>query len=224
LSHAVRALRERVADEGDMEARDWGAVVILLITIALWVGVSDRIGLGTAAMIGVSLYLISGIARWEDLSGNINWGVILIYASAISLGVTMKATGAADWLARELLLLLGAVGVHGGLLLFLSIAVITMAVAMVISSGATVGLIGPVALQMAHQSGTNVVAAGLVTAVASAATFTSTLGSPACRIVYSAGQLRRADFLRAGWKMNLAALGLVVLTAAMYWESAGSGP
>ena len=69
-----------------MHGRDWLTVAIFCLTLMMWVFASGRIGLGTPALIGVSLYLIAGMVDWEDLSAKVNWGVFLIYASTISLG------------------------------------------------------------------------------------------------------------------------------------------
>jgi solute carrier family 13 (sodium-dependent dicarboxylate transporter), member 2/3/5 len=218
LTHSIEQLRIRVAQEGTMNARDNWTVVIFLITVVLWISVSDQIGLGTTAMIGVALYLISGIARWEDYSRGINWGIIVIYAGAISLGIAMRDTGAAGWVAQILLQWVEPLGLHGGIGLLFFVALLTMSLATVMSSGATVGLLAPITLHMAELSGTSIVAAGLVTAAASAFTYMTTMGSPACGMVYSSGQLRRGDFLKAGWKMNMASLSLLLLIAFAYWS------
>jgi len=218
LAPSIERLESRVAEEGSMSARDIWTVVIFLITVVLWISVSDRIGLGTTAMVGVALYLISGIARWEDYSRGINWGVIFIYAGAISLGIAMRDTGAAGWMAQVLLHAVEPLGLHGGLGLLFFIALITMSLATVMSSGATVGLLAPITLHMADLSGSSIVEAGLVTAAASAFTFMTTIGSPACGMVYSSGHLTRTDFVKAGWKMNAASVGLMLLIALGYWS------
>lgn len=44
------------------------------------------------------------------------------------------------------------------------------------------------------------------------------IGSPACGMVYSSGDLRRADFIKAGWRMNAVSLGLLLLIALGYWR------
>jgi sodium-dependent dicarboxylate transporter 2/3/5 len=188
-----------------------------LVTVILWITVSDQIGLGTTAMIGVALYLMSGIAHWEDYSRGINWGVIVVYAGAISLGIAMRDTGAANWTAQWVLRGVEPLGLHGGIPMLFFVALLTMALASVMSSGATVGLLAPVTLHMADLSGTSIVATGLVTAVASAFTYMTPIGSPACGMVYSSGYLKRADFIKAGWKMNVVSLGVLMLLAFGYW-------
>lgn len=221
LSRSIAHLKSRVAEEGAMKVQDWFTVGIFALTVFLWVTVSDQIGLGTTAMIGVGLYLMFGIARWEDYSRGINWGVIFIYAGAISLGITMKDTGAAEWLAQSVLNGLVPFGITGGIPLLIVIAFSTMAFAMVLSSGATVGLLAPITLQMAYMTGTSVIAAGLITAVASAFTFMTAFGSPACNMVYSSGLVQRLDFLKAGWKMSLLSVFILFGVLMNYWRLLG---
>jgi sodium-dependent dicarboxylate transporter 2/3/5 len=218
LSRSIEELRGRVAEEGTVTARDGWTVIIFFFTVFLWITMSDQIGLGTTAMIGVALYLMTGIAHWEDFSRGINWGVIFIYAGAISIGIAMRDTGAANWTAQWVLRGIEPLGLHGGIPMLFFVALLTMALASVMSSGATVGLLAPITLHMADLSGTSIVATGLVTAVASAFTFMTTIGSPACGMVYSSGYLKRADFVKAGWKMNVVSLGILLLVAFGYWR------
>ncbi|HEY5648909.1 MAG TPA: DASS family sodium-coupled anion symporter [Nitrospiria bacterium] len=221
LSRSIEHLKDRVSEEGTMKVQDWFTVGVFSLTVLLWVTVSDRIGLGTTAMIGVGLYLMSGIARWEDYSRGINWGVIFIYAGAISLGITMKDTGAAQWVAQSVLNALVPFGIDGGIPLLFFMALFTMAVATVLSSGATVGLLAPVTLHMADMTGTSVIAAGLITAVASAFTFMTVFGSPACNMVYSSGLVQRLDFFKAGWKMSLVSIMILFGVLMNYWRLMG---
>ncbi|HEY4485626.1 MAG TPA: SLC13 family permease, partial [Nitrospiria bacterium] len=221
LSASIERLKERVAEEGILSAREVWTVIIFLFTVGLWITVSDRLGLGTVAMIGVALYLMFGMVSWEELSRGINWGVIFIYAGAISLGVTMRGTGAAQWAAGALLAFVEPLGLDSGIPLLLLVALLTMAVASVLSSGATVGLLAPVTLHMAELSGTSVTAAGLVTAAAAAFGYMTPLGSPACGMVYGSGHLQRADFWKAGWRMSLVSLALLMFMAAGYWHWLG---
>ena len=51
---------------------------------------------------GALLFLVTGLVRWEDINSGVNWGVVLLYAAAVSLGVEMKATGAAEWVASSM--------------------------------------------------------------------------------------------------------------------------
>ena len=53
---------------------------------------------------GAAAFLVLGLVRWEDINSGVNWGVVLLYAAAISLGVEMKETGAAEWVASSVIM------------------------------------------------------------------------------------------------------------------------
>ncbi len=99
LGPAVKKLKEQVGDEGALQGRHYLAMSLFLLTLVGWVGFSSQVGMGTIAILGAALFLVTGLVRWEDLNSGVNWGVVLLYAAAISLGVQMRDTGAAAWVA-----------------------------------------------------------------------------------------------------------------------------
>ncbi|MGI9406076.1 MAG: SLC13 family permease, partial [Hyphomicrobiaceae bacterium] len=95
MSRAVVKLRQQIEAEGPMKATDWVTVVLFMIVLVGWVGYSDVLGLGIVAILGAIAFLVMGLVRWEEINTGVNWGVVLLYAAAISLGVQMKETGGA---------------------------------------------------------------------------------------------------------------------------------
>ena len=90
LSRAVVKLRRQVEAEGSMKTPDWMAVVLFIGVLIGWIFYSDRIGMGTVAIMGATAFLIIGLVRWEDINIGVNWGVDLLYAAAISMGLQLK--------------------------------------------------------------------------------------------------------------------------------------
>lgn len=110
LSRAVAKLRQQIIVEGPMKGGDWLSIVFFLMILAGWVMLSGEYGMGTVAVMGAALFLIAGLVKWEDINTGVNWGVVLLYAAAISLGVQMKDTGAALWIAENFLAMLAPWG------------------------------------------------------------------------------------------------------------------
>lgn len=217
MERPVYLLRQQVAREGRMKPVDWLTVGIFLFTLLLWITMSSHIGMGIIALIGVSLYLATGIVRWEDINSGVNWGVVLLYAAAISLGVGMSETGAAAWLAGKLLAGMEILGLESGLSLLAVVVILTTAVSNTMSPGPAVAILGPIFLDMARLSNTSLLAVGFATAVASSFGYLTVVGSPARTIIYGSGYLRTADYWTAGWKMTLASMVIVMLMAGLYW-------
>ncbi|VAX31145.1 hypothetical protein MNBD_NITROSPIRAE01-1060 [hydrothermal vent metagenome] len=221
LSPAVAALKEKVAKSGKMSQKEWLTIIIFLFTVLMWMTISDTIGLGITALIGALLFLTMGIVKWEDLNNNVNWGTILIYGGAISLGIMMKRTGVAEWLSHSFLTWLEPTGIRSGLPLLAVMSFITILMAMVMSSGATVGILGPITLNIASLSGTSVIAAGFITVISSSFCFLTAVASPACNIIYGSGYLKKSDFLKAGWKLIILSFIVIQLISVGYWRLLG---
>lgn len=218
LSPAITALREKIREEGKMTPKDWTSVVLFALTVVMWITVSDRIGLGIPALIGVSLFIIAGLTRWEDINNGVNWGVILIYGGTISLGIAMKNTGAAQWLAQSLLDVLTPLGLNEGIPLLFTICLLTTAMTSIVATGATVGILGPVVLDMAKLTGTSIVTAGMITAISSSFSYLTVFSSPAGNIIYGSGFIKPRDFFKVGWKMVFISVAMVLIFASTYWR------
>jgi len=218
LTPALTELRRQVEEEGPMSGQAWLAIFLFALTLVGWITISGKIGMGTVALIGVCLYLSLGLVKWEDISINVNWGVVLLYGAAISLGVQMKDSGAAEWVAKTTLDLLAPLGAGHGIGLVAAVSGLTTLMTNTMSNGAAVAVLGPITLNMAQHSGDSPVAIGLVTAVSSAFAYFTVVGTPACTIVYASGYLKTTDFLRVGWRMFLASFILILLMSQVYWS------
>lgn len=218
LSPAVATLKKKVAESGPISPKEWLAIGIFIFTVLMWMTISDTIGLGITALIGTLLFLVAGVVKWEDLNNNVNWGTILIYGGAISLGIMMKRTGVAEWLSQSFLQWVAPFGLDQGFPLLVAISFITILMATVMSSGATVGILGPITLNVASLSGTSVIAAGFVTVISSSFCFLTTVASPACNIIYGSGYLKKSDYFKAGWKLVLVSFILIQIIGIGYWR------
>ena len=221
LSRAVVRLRKQVEDEGPMSSADWVSVVIFFAIVFGWIFVSDSVGMGTIAILGATAFLVAGLVRWEDINSGVNWGVVLLYGAAISLGVEMKQTGAAVWVATHFLELLTPIGGNEGFGLWAAVSVLTTAVTNMMSNGAAVAVLGPVVLKMAVVAQESPIVIGFITAISSAFAYLTVVGTPACTIVYASGYLKTTDFLAVGWKMALASTILMLVAASIYWPFLG---
>lgn len=225
LTEAVSALKLDLTKHGKMTGKQWLVAAIMLLMIFMWI--TDKsvtasilgfpLGLGGVAMTGTVLYMILGLTSWADYEKNVSWGVIILYAGAISLGSVFKASGAAKWLADSLIGLLGQMGIESGLPLVILIALIGALMTNLMSAGATVAVIGPVVLEMAVSSGTNPILVGVGLAIATSMAFWLVIGTPASSIVYSAGMLDAKDFIRMATFAWPAALIIMILMISFYW-------
>ncbi len=221
LTRAIAKLRNMVDREGPMTPANWLAILLFVLILIGWVFFSQNVGMGTIAILGAAAFLVAGLVRWEDVNSGVNWGVVLLYAAAISLGVQMKNTGAAEWIALNVIHLLSTVGADTGYGLWVAISVLTTGVTNTMSNGAAVAVLGPIVLNAATVAGENPIIIGFITAVSSAFAYLTVVGTPACTIVYAAGYLKPADFLKVGWRMASASTIILLVVAALYWPLLG---
>mgnify|MGYP002525808192 FL=1 len=159
------------------------------------------------------MYLAFGLVDWSDLNRNTNWGVILLFGAAISIGIQINDTGLAKWIAG------GAMdGLHfvagDSPLLQITVAILLSAILTnFLSNAAAVAVIGPIALNM----GGDPIIMGLAAALASAFAFLTVVASPTCMIIHSSGLVKRGDFLKAGGKLFIMSIIVLMLVSQLLW-------
>ncbi len=221
ITRAVVKLRAQLETQGSMSTGDWGAILIFAATLIGWIMFSDTLGLGTVAISGAIAFLVFGLVQWEDINSNVNWGVVLLYGAAISLGVQMKETGAAMWLADNFLEILAPLGADSGVSLWLGVSALTTLVTNTMSNGAAVAVLGPITLNLASSAGESPLLMGYITSISSAFAYLTVIGTPACTIVYASGYLKPSDFLKVGWRMVIMSTAVLMFSAYFYWPLLG---
>lgn len=213
LDSAVRKLKIKVTKSGKMTVNQILAIGIFIIVFLGWVFLSSKIGLGIVALIGVFLYLAFGLIEWQDINRNTNWGVILLFGAAISLGIQMKETGAAEWVATQSINSMKLVIDNLEFMQWFISVFLTGLLTNFLSNAATVAVLGPVVLDM----GGNPVILGISTSIASAFAYLTIVASPTCMIIHSSGLVKSSDYLKAGWKLFVISILLLFLISKLYW-------
>ena len=225
LTKAVTVLKADLQKHGKMTRQQWLVVAVMLLVVFLWI--TDKslvksvfgfsLGLGGIAITGAVLYMLLGLTTWKDYEEGVSWGVVVLYAGAISLGSVFKATGAAGWLANTIMTIVEPLGMNSGVPLIILVVIVGASLTNLMSAGATVAVIGPVILGMAEASGTNPLIIGIVLAIATSAAFWLVIGTPASSICYSSGLLESKDFIRGGTLAWPVALVVMIAMVLLYW-------
>ena len=213
MDSAVRKLKVQVAKTGDLTVNQFMAIGIFLLVFVGWVFLSPFIGLGIVALSGVFLYLSFGLIEWQEINRNTNWGVILLFGSAISLGIQMKETGAALWVAEGTLHYLEIIFQDVAVVRWFVSVVITGILTNLLSNAATVAVLGLIVLDM----GGNPLITGIMTSIASSFAYLTIVASPTCMIIHSTGLITSSDYLKAGWKLFIISVVLLLLISMFYW-------
>ena len=215
MDSAVRKLKVKVTKKGSFTANQITAIVIFLIVFLGWIFLSPSFGLGIIALSGVFLYLSFGLIEWQEINKNTNWGVILLFGAAISLGTQIKETEAGLWLANLTLKYMGFIFNDQNIIIGFVSVVLTSILTNLLSSAATVAILGPIVLDM---GGTPIIT-GVMTSIASAFSYLTIIASPTCMIIHSTGLISSTDYFKAGWKLYLFSIMMLYLVSRFYWPT-----
>ena len=213
LDTGIRRLKTQVAKSDTITPQKITALIIFFLVFLGWVFLSEKVGLGIIALSGVVLYLITGCVTWDDLHKHVNWGVILLFGATISMGAQINHTGAAEWLANNVIKIGGELMVSIPIFTDGLVILLTTLLANVLSSSATVAVLGPITLNLPGDT----IHIGLVMAISSAFGYFTAVAAPACTIIYASGLVKAKDFLKVGWKMGLASIIILMIYANTYW-------
>jgi di/tricarboxylate transporter len=191
----------------------WIALGFFLVSMGL--ALFTELDLSVAMMTGAIGMLLSGVLNMDEAYKGINWKTIFVTACLIPLGWSMDSTGAAAWLAQEMLALSNGAPQWS---LQLAIAVLTLLFSQVMSNvGATVMMV-PIAISVAIATGGNPAAYALIVAVSSSNTFLMSSGHPALMMIAGPGGYRSADFLRVGLPLTLVLLVVTLVSVNLLYR------
>tara|TARA_B000000441_G_C21746023_1_gene357804 strand:+ start:732 stop:2147 length:1416 start_codon:yes stop_codon:yes gene_type:complete len=213
MDSSVRKLKVKVAKTGKLTANQIMAIIIFILVFLGWIFLSPIIGLGIVALSGVFLYLSFGLVEWQEINRNTNWGVILLFGSAISIVIQMKETGAALWVAEETLYYLEVIFQDIAVVRWFVSVIVTGILTNLLSNAATVAVLGPIILDM----GGDPIIMGIMTSIASAFAYLTVVASPTCMIIHSTGLISSSDYFKAGWKLFIISVIVLLMVSTFYW-------
>ena len=224
----ARIVKKEAKRIGPMTRSEYITAAVLAGVVVLWVTASGTLGMGGPVMIGLVVLAMFRIISWPDING-ISWDVVALYAAACAMGKGLATTGAAIWIANSFMSALPDF-MQSGEGLCIAVSLFTGTLTNIMSDGATVSAIGPVAVATARISGTHPWMVGFATAFASSFANLLIIGTPNNAIAYSLAKdpetgeqlVTLGDFLKHGIVISLLAF-LVLWGWAFfgYWRWIG---
>ena len=222
-SEVVKAEVARMPKFGGREAL---MATILVALVIAWIVLGEHAGLGGPTLYAVMAMFLCRIVTWEDLQEGVAFDVVGLYAAACAMGVGLKFTGGALWLANSFVNLLPDVLTKGdGLVVGVSLLTGTMTNFM--SDGATVAALGPIVLPMATLANVSVWKVGLITSFSSSFANFLVVGTPNNAICFGMGRdpetgerlLDVMDFIKYGVPVTILAWLVLWFWAVFgYWR------
>jgi di/tricarboxylate transporter len=126
----------------------------------------------------------------------------------------MERTGTADFLAGEIVRVMGSSSPH---LLLTGFFVLTVLLTQPMSNQAAAVVIIPVALRTATQLDLDPRSFAVMIAVAASCSYMTPL-EPSCLMVYGPGRYRFADFLKVGSLLTVIIYIIAIILVPLFWN------
>ena len=221
LKEVHKKLASEIKNLGPISSEEKTVTYILAGTVLAWViipSLFSYIGLAVIAILGGIFMFFSGSVTWRDIEKRVPWGIVLLYGGAITLGVGMLKTGAAEWLANNLLSISG----NNPVVIIFLLMLLTVLFTNVMSNTAAVAMILPIGAGFAQVLGFGTpLLTSMVIALAGGLAFALVVATPANAITYSAGYYSTKDLLRTGLLANLICILILFIVAISYWHVIG---
>jgi di/tricarboxylate transporter len=187
------------------------SLIMLGVVVSVMLGYAP---IAVAAVVGGSIMVLTGCLNMEQAYRAIDWRAIFLIAGMLPLGTAMQESGAASYLASQVMILLGDAGpwpVIGGLYFITALAT------MIIPTAALVVLMSPIVLSAMGDLGLAPETAMMAIAMAASASFTSPISHPANILVMGPGGYRFVDYLKIGIPLTLVIFVTVMFLLPIFW-------
>ena len=187
------------------------AFLMACVIISVMLGYAP---ISIAAVVGGSLMVLTGCLNMEQAYRAIDWRAIFLIAGMLPLGTAMQETGAATYLADQVMLLLGDAGPWP---VIMGLYVLTAMATMIIPTAALVVLMSPIVLSAMSDMGLQPETAMMAVAMAASASFTSPISHPANILVMGPGGYRFVDYLKVGVPLTIVVFITVMILLPILW-------
>lgn len=188
------------------------ALVVLVLMIGLLA--SGLVPPVVAGLLAAGALIVLRVLTMPQVYRAIDWTTVILIAGMVPLSAAFISTGAADRVAD---VVLGAIGGAAPQLSLLVLCLITMVLGQFISNVATVLIVVPIAVSIAHSLDLSVLPFTMALTVAGAASFLTPVATPANLMVLQPGGYRFGDYWRLGLPLMVIYLAVAVLYVPLVW-------
>ena len=190
------------------------AFIMLAVVVTVMLGYAP---ISISAVIGGSIMVLTGCLNMEQAYRAIDWRAIFLIAGMLPLGTAMQDTGAATYLADQVMELLGDAGPWP---VIMGLYILTAMATMIIPTAALVVLMSPIVLSAMSDMGLAPETAMMAVAMAASASFTSPISHPANILVMGPGGYRFVDYLKVGVPLTIVVFITVMVLLPILWPLA----
>ena len=199
-------------DSSRLKTSHAGAAIAIFAAVIL-VSTFNLAPLPVAAIGGAFLMFLTRCISPAEAYRRVEWKILVLIGSLLSLGAAMATTGTGNYLAGQLIALIGD---QHPLVVLSCFFFLTVALTQPMSNQAAAIVIVPIALETAAQLGLNPRSFAMMIAVAASCSYLTPL-EPSSLMVYGPGKYRFMDFLKVGFPLTFLIFGIAIFLVPLFW-------
>jgi di/tricarboxylate transporter len=186
-------------------------IMIMVILLAIF----SNLGIAVAMLIGSVSMVLTGCLTMDEAYESIDWRTVFLVGGMLSLGIAMENTGTTQFLADNILSLLGDYGPYG---LLAGIYILSALITQPMSNAVAIVLIVPIAIDTALRIDANHLTFTMAVVIGAATSFLTPVGHKANVLVFGPGGYKFADYARVGALLTVALFIVSMIFLPIFWS------
>ncbi|MDP2218403.1 MAG: SLC13 family permease [Methanolobus sp.] len=218
-------LNETIITMGCLPLADRGFCIGQPKKIALALGV---FGLSIAAVVAgflqvqiaftlaAVLMVLTGVLPVRDIYTSVDWPVIVLLGAMLPVGAALETTGGAEMIASQILMAGNTLPLWATLSVLI---VVTMLLSGVINNAATVVLMAPISVGVAHGLNASVDPFLMTIAIGASCAFLTPIGHQSNTLVMGPGGYNFTDYVKLGLPLSILIVMVAVPLILYFWPA-----
>lgn len=168
-----------------------------------------------AAILAMLVLLFTRCITTVEARRSIELNVLIVIASSFGISRALEKTGAAAWLADQII---SSVQLWGAFGVLAAICLMTTILTEVITNNAAAAVIFPIAMASAQQLHVDPKPFVIAIAISASASFATPIGYQTNMMVYGPGGYKARDFLKVGLPLNVLYMLVSIILIPLFWK------
>lgn len=190
------------------------AISLSLFAVAIGLIVSGLLPVYVAFPMAAVGMVLSGVLPVKDMYSGVDWPVIVLLGAMLPVGEALETSGGANLIA-DFILTIGST--YPAWFVIGIILTITMFLSDIINNAATVVLMAPISISIAHGMGASVDPFLMAVAIGGSCAFLTPIGHQSNTLIMGPGGYKFTDYSRMGLPLELIIILLGVPLIMYFW-------
>ncbi|XP_057806604.1 dicarboxylate transporter 1, chloroplastic-like [Salvia miltiorrhiza] len=221
---APKLAREKLAGMGPMSKNEMIMAATLLLTVGLWIfGSMLSVDSVTAAIIGLSVLLVTGVVTWKEcLAEPVAWDTLTWFAALIAMAEYLNKYGLISWFSQTVVKFVGGLGLSWQLSFGILVLLYFYSHYFFASGAAHIGAMFTAFLSVASAMGTPpYLAACVLSFVSNLMGGLTHYGIGSAPVFYGAGYVSLANWWGYGLIISVVNLVIWLGVGGIWWKAIG---